>query len=523
MKTMLPRDLVKSCARNFPNKVAYYHGTHTRTWAQMHARSDAVAGMLQSLGIGKGDAVAIIGFEGFEIYEHFFACMKIGAIRVGLNRRYPPVELLALIKDCKAKALFVQEGFEETIASIRTDLAALQVAVIGYGAQHRFENDYEAGLARALPPFLPDIRGDDPLFYTYTSGTTGTPKGIVLSHEATVAMLMQLMLVRGLSPDDIVYIPSQSSWVTVVMLVLGLMNGLANVLPEGEFGIDRYLEDIQRLRVTVASFLPTVMRRAIQRQRERQYDLSSLRLVTYGSAPASQELVKEAYEVFGCEMLQAYGCTEAGGWVTVLTPADHRRAIQTQPALLGSVGRAGVLHEVSIRDENSEEVAPGVVGEIWTRGPSLMTGYLNLPEQTAEVMRGGWLSTNDIGRLDEEGYLYLLDRKKFLIITGGVNVFPSGVEAVLHSNTGVHEAAVVGVPHPEWGEAVVAVVEAKAGTTTSERALIDFCRLRLSKPECPKRILFEEIPKSANGKVDKLALRNHLIARQESLWNARSA
>ncbi|HVZ46485.1 MAG TPA: AMP-binding protein [Ramlibacter sp.] len=517
---MLPRELIERCARNFPNKVAYYHGTRSRTWAQMHSRSDAVAGMLQSLGIGQGDAVAIIGFEGFEIYEHFFACMKIGAIRVGLNRRYPALELLALIQDCKAKALLVQAGFEESIASIRKDLEALRVDVIGYGGQHGFENDYESHLAHSRSPVLPAVRGDDALFYTYTSGTTGTPKGIVVSHEGTVAMLMQLMLVRGLSPDDIVYIPSQSSWVTVVMLVLGLMNGLANVLPEGEFSIDRYLEDIQRLRVTVASFLPTVMRRAIRRQRECRYDLSSLRLVTYGSAPASQELVRQAWEVFGCEMLQAYGCTEAGGWVTVLTPADHRRAIEVQPALLGSVGRAGVLYEVSIRNENAEEVATGVAGEIWIRGPSLMKGYLNLPEQTREVMRGDWLSTNDIGRLDADGYLYLLDRKKFLIITGGVNVFPSAVEAVLHSHASVHEAAVVGVPHPEWGEAVVAMVEVGAGAAPSELELIKFCQLRLSKPECPKRIVFEEIPKSANGKVDKLVLRNRLLSKSADLWGS---
>jgi acyl-CoA synthetase (AMP-forming)/AMP-acid ligase II len=228
-----------------------------------------------------------------------------------------------------------------------------------------------------------------------------------------------------------------------------------------------------------------------------------LRLVTYGSAPASRQFVQEACEVFGCDLLQAYGCTEAGGWVTVLTPADHRKAMSSTPALLGSVGRAGVLYEISVRDEQGREVGPNMPGEIWIKGPSRMNGYLNLPEQTVEALRGDWLCTNDIGRLDEQGYLYLLDRKKFMIITGGVNVFPSGVEAVLHAHPDIQEAAVVGLPHPEWGEAVVAVVCMKAGKPQpAEDELIGFCRQSLSKPECPKRIVFREIPKSDNGKVD---------------------
>jgi acyl-CoA synthetase (AMP-forming)/AMP-acid ligase II len=209
-----------------------------------------------------------------------------------------------------------------------------------------------------------------------------------------------------------------------------------------------------------------------------------------------------------------------------MTEADHRHALAHEPALLSSAGRVGAFYDVTIRDPQGKVLPAGEKGEIWIRGPALMNGYLNLPEQTADAMRGEWLCTNDIGRLDSRGYLYLLDRKKFLIISGAVNVFPASVEAVLADHPSVFDVAVVGVPHPDWGEAVVALVQLHAGRseTTSEEVMA-FARQRLSTPECPKAVLFVgEIAKSATGKTNKLLMREQLMAGSNLLpWDAQAA
>ena len=509
---MLPRQLIARCAANYPDKTAYYCGEAKRTWRQMHERSDRLAAALQAIGVRKGDVVAILGRESFEIYEHFFACMKIGAIRLGINRRYPAVEMMHVIRDSAASVLLVQASMIEALRSIRAELLAMGVTLVGYDGEHDLPFDYERALSRAGTPQLPFIDAQDTLFYSYTSGTTGVPKGVVLTHGSVMNTIFQSLVARGLGPDEIWYMPGQSSWVTAIMLMFGLGNGASQVLPDGEFEIRQFLSDIERLRVTSASLLPTMMQRAIQEQRARNYDLSSLRIITYGSAPASSKLIREANEVFGCEFLQGYGMTEAGGWVTHLTAEDHRRALNDQPELLGSVGRVGVTYELSIRGEDGEPLPPNTAGEIWVSGKSLMKGYLNRAEETAEAMRGDWLCTNDIGRVDERGYLYLLDRKKFMIISGAVNVFPAGVEAVLMDHACVCDAAVVGMPHPEWGEAVGARVQTNGDAVQpNARELISFCQQRLSKPECPKLIVFDEIPKNAMGKTDKIHTKEKLL------------
>jgi acyl-CoA synthetase (AMP-forming)/AMP-acid ligase II len=308
---------------------------------------------------------------------------------------------------------------------------------------------------------------------------------------------------------------------TVVLNMQGLISGMSHVIMDGAFDITQFLRDIEKRRATAVMLVPTLIRRALQECRERRYDLLSMRLLMYGSSPATPQLIRDAYDAFGCEMIQSYGMSE-GGWVTQLSASDHRYALAQEPGLLNSVGRAGVMSEISIRDEQGRPLPPGARGEVWLKGGTLMKGYLNCPEQTAEVLRDGWLCTNDIGHMDERGYLYLTDRKKFMIITGAVNVFPAGVEAVLAEHPAVDEVAVVGAPHPEWGEAVVAVVKRKLGHEHADaRDIQQFCQSRLSKMECPKHILFaQSLPVTANGKLQKQKVKEWVHSNQHELpWS----
>jgi acyl-CoA synthetase (AMP-forming)/AMP-acid ligase II len=256
----------------------------------------------------------------------------------------------------------------------------------------------------------------------------------------------------------------------------------------------------------------------------KSYDLSSWRFLIYGSAPSSPALIRQMREVLPVHLVQTYGLTEVtGGWATYLTEKDHREALARRPERLKSVGRVGLHFECSIRDADGKPLPPNTQGEVWIRGTAVMKGYLNRPQETAEVMReGGWLCTNDIAQMDEDGFLYLLDRKKFMIISGAVNVFPAAVEAVLSEHNGIEEVAVIGAPHPQWGEAVVAFVRIKSSCAgLSIHDIVDFCADNLSKPEIPKHvILVAELPKTSNGKIMKQPLKD-MLAREPTLlpWN----
>jgi acyl-CoA synthetase (AMP-forming)/AMP-acid ligase II len=290
---------------------------------------------------------------------------------------------------------------------------------------------------------------------------------------------------------------------------------MTTVIPDGGFRIDQFLTDVGRFGVTSVILVPTMIQWIINELRSKSYDLSSWRFLIYGSAPSSPALIRQMREVLPCDLVHTYGLTEiTGGWATYLTEKDHREALARKPEWLKSVGRFGPHFECSIRDADGKPVPTNAQGEVWIRGTAVMKGYLNRPEETAEVMReGGWLCTNDVGRMDEDGFLYLLDRKKFMIISGAVNVFPATVEAVLAEHTGIGEVAVIGAPHPQWGEAVVAFVrvrDSQVGLTG--RDIMDFCADKLSKPEIPKHVVFvEELPKTSNGKIRKPALKEMLM------------
>ncbi len=523
---MLPRDLVRNCGRNYPDKTAYLCGDRKATWAEMDRRSDRLGAALQRLSPAHRDGVAVLSQETIEIYEIFFACMKIGSPRIGVNTQYAWPEMLHVLKDSGTRILIVANRCVHLVAEHRNEIDHLGIVMVGFGGNHPFGYDLETLIAQAPgAPEWPPLRPDDTLFISYTSGTTGFPKGAMLTQQGGFNCIVHSLISFGFGPDDVWYMPAASAWVVVIMNVFGLGNGMTTVLPDGGFEVRAYLHDADRFRVTVALLPPTMLQRAIHGIRQSPvYDLSALRLMIYGSSPATPKLIREAKETFRVPLMQTYAMTETtGGWITYLTEADHQRALNGEPDLLRSVGRVGVHYECSIRDPSGQPVALGEAGEIWLRGNTLMKGYRNLPAATAETMSDGWLRTNDIGRLDRRGYLYLLDRQKFLIITGAVNVFPATVEAVLAEHPAVEEVAVVGAPHPEWGEAVVAIVVRKPGFEEATAGdILTICRDRLSRPETPKHVVFvEALPKTSTSKVRKTDLKKWLAGPDAPLpWQA---
>jgi acyl-CoA synthetase (AMP-forming)/AMP-acid ligase II len=526
MKTLFPRELLRRCAQNYPNKRAYICGKRVATWHDMHKRSDLLARALQDLGIRKGDALSILSQECIEVYEHLFACAKLAAVRVGVNIMYAWPEMLHVLKDSNTKVLMVDMRCKSIVDDHLAEIEALGIRLIGFNGNHGYSLDYETLIDSAKgDPVLPPLADDDLIMYSYTSGTTGLPKGVMIKQVGVSNVILHCLASFGFSPDDVWSMPAASAWSVVIMNLFGLGNGMTTVIPDGVFNIVAYLKDIEKFRVTTSLIVPTMIQRALVEKQNNHYDLSSLRCLMYGSSPATPKLIRETREQLGVAMMQTYGQTESsGGWLSVLTETDHQLALTTDPQLLRSVGRIGLHYECSIRDDLGQPLPPNTKGEIWLRGESVMAGYLNLPEATAEALPGdGWMRTNDIGMMDERGYLFLLDRQKFMIITGAVNVFPATVEAVVCEHPGIEEVAVVGVPHPEWGEAVVAVVVRRpnyANLTVDE--VLVFCNDKLSKPETPKHVVFvSELLKTVNGKLRKNDIKSNLMTSQaqEIPWN----
>ncbi|HAC34980.1 MAG TPA: CoA ligase [Gammaproteobacteria bacterium] len=503
------RDFVQRCAASYPNKIAYWDGDRSASWPQMHQRSDQFAAAMQGLGVEKGDAVAILSHEHIEVYEHWFACSKIGALRTGINWRFAPREMRHVIDDAECKLVLIEANCVELLAEHVDALIEAGVKLVGYGGEHSLPYDYEALLADVTePPVLPALADDDLVCYSYTSGTTGLPKGVMLTQKGMREAIVNTVLCIGLRFEDVWFPPTASAWITFVLGSMNLANGMTVVLPNGDFESHKFLDFIGRYRVTSTIVVPTMLQRLLIDYEAGDYDMSSMRLITYGSSPARASLIRKTLELFDCELMQLYGLTEStGGWVSFLRHEDHLRGLAEKPELLASCGQAGPHMEITIRDGDGDILPANETGEVWMRSDTNMLGYLNLPEQTAEALHDGWLCTNDLGKLDEEGYLYLTDRKNYLIITGAANVFPSVVESALSEHPAVREVAVLGAPHPEWGEAVVAGVALHAGKQVSSDELIEFCRDKVAKWEVPKFIeIVDELPKGPTGKVLKKVL-----------------
>ncbi|MFZ5493000.1 MAG: class I adenylate-forming enzyme family protein [Pseudomonadota bacterium] len=527
---ILPRDFVRRCAASYPDKVAFVDGGLRRTWGQMHERSDRLAAALQAIGIGKGDVVAILAHDHVEAIEHWFACLKIGAVRVGVNWRYAPREMLHLIHDCAAKVLIIQDNCLPLLGEHIDTIRAAGVRLVGLRGAHGLELDYEKLIAgHNARPTLPPLADDDYCGISYTSGTTGLPKGALWTQRSVRECLLHTNLQIGLRHEDVFLSPGSTAGVGIVLNSFGLVNGMRLVLPGGDFKADGWLELLQAERATSSILMPTLLQRVLELYKAGHYDASSLRQIVYGSEPTRPPVIRDWHATFGGEIMQIYGLTEStGGWLSFLRHEDHLRAFAGEPELLTSCGKPALHVDLSIRDADGGHLPVGEVGELWALSDTNIAGYLNRPEENAELFghdeHGAWLRCNDLGKVDERGYYYLTDRKKFMIISGAFNVFPVVVENVLAEHPAIRECAVVGAPHPEWGEAVVAVVSLRPGTRTSPQELIEFCRGKVGKWEVPKHVeIIDELPKGGTHKIAKHQLREGFRQHPETLpWGPRA-
>lgn len=503
---MLPRDFIARCARSFPEKTAYADGGRKRTWQEMHERSDALGAGLQGLGAGKGDVVAMLGQDRVEVFEHFYACMKIGALRTGINWRYSEREMLHILRDSGAKVLIVHAESAHLLENHLPELQKEGLQVVGYGEGHGQSLDYETLLREGGgEPEMPELAEDDLIAVSYTSGTTGLPKGAMLTQRGVREALTNTTLAIGLRHGDVWASVFPAAGITLLIGCFGLVNGMTTVLPDGFFKPKRFLELVEEQGITSTILVPTMLKAVTEEQQEGNYDISSLRLMAYGSMPATPALIRRAYEAFGCGFQHWYGATEGtGGWYAFLLEDEHQRALEEEPELLTSCGKPLLHVEMSVRDPEGNEAPTGEIGELWVAGDTMMAGYLNQPEENEEVFEGRWLRTGDMARFDKRGYLYLGDRKKFLIITGGYNVYPVVVENALAEHEAVREVTVLGVPHPDWGEAVVAAVVLSPEVEATSEDLIDFCRDKVGRFEVPKHVeILDDLPKGVTAKVQK--------------------
>jgi long-chain acyl-CoA synthetase len=506
-------DIPRKGATLCPEKVALvFEGTRI-TYRQMNERVNRFANALIRLGCKKGDRLTILAENTYKYFEAYFGAAKVGMSVTPLNFRLSDSELTHIVNDCEAVVFLAGDGYEERTQKIRADLQNIRDWIALDGKMPGFLS-YEDLLkgASALEPEV-EVDENDLMILMYTGGTTGVPKGVMLSHRNLMTSLYALIIVYAFSRHDtecfVLPLFHISIWPALCVLMVG---GTVVIVRRPD--LEEILRLMQEERCTHINLVPTLLSWLMSFPALEEYDLSSIRLITYAGSPMPPEVLKKCMKKFGRIFAQGYGLTEAAPMVAWLAQEDHFLE-GPKARLLNSVGKEGPIVEVRVVDENDRPVKPGEIGEIVARGKNIMLGYWKNPTLTAEVLRGGWLHTGDMGTIDEEGYIYLVDRKADMIVTGGENVYPKEIEDILYEHPAVQECAVVSAPDEKWGERVQAVVVLKDGHAATEEELILHCRKKIAAYKCPKKIEFwDKIPKTPVGKI----LRREV---KERFWKGR--
>ncbi len=494
--------LTKS-ARKYPQKIALVFGEMRESYEEFNSRSNRLAHGLMSLGLKKGEKVATLFFNCPAMVESYFGIIKAGGVLVPLNARLSWKELATLVEHSDARFLIFDEDFKETISLLRPQVSKVEKYImVGQdisGGILSYERLLE-GSAAEEPKV--EVDENDELMIVYTAGTTGKPKGVLVTHRNYIWASINGATDMSFVHDDVnlVVFPVFHTG-GLASFFMRVMMGKTLVLLK-KVDLQEILRIIERERITSTAMVPTILTSFLQLPDLKSYDTSSVKTYTSAAAIFPVKVKNRFHEVFpNAQLFEVYGLSEACGVDTVLLPQDAFRKI-------ACVGKAFSHHEVVVADESGKGVAPGEVGEILIRGPVVMKGYYKDPQATAEVIRDGWLHTGDMARVDEEGYIYIADRKKDIIVSGGVNIYPREIEEVLHGHPRIAEAAVIGVVDEKWGETIKALVVPKEGQSLSEEEVIAFCRENLSSYKKPTSVeILKALPKNAAGKVLKTQLR----------------
>jgi fatty-acyl-CoA synthase len=502
-RLLLP-ELVARNARRHPAATALVFGDDTRTYAELEDRTNRLAQALIERGVAPGDRVALLLFNSIEMVEGFFGCHKAGATPVPVNFRLAQDEVDYILGDCGAVAVLSDEPLAERAANAAEHVGDVRIH-LAVGTPPPSAEAYEDALAAAASA-QPDVVGDedDIAFLMYTSGTTGRPKGAMLTHRNMVMQTVNWTLeVGGVSERAVWRAGAPLFHIAGVAGILPFLwhGGTSVIAPSTEFDPAAAIAELRSRGVTHTFFVPTQWD-AICREPEAARLGETLRVAIWGASPAPRSTLERMSEVLaGVDIVSNFGQTEMCPSTTWLKGDDALRK-------MGSVGRPSINVEIRIVDDDMNDVPQGEVGEIVYRGPTVMKGYFRNEEATAEAFTGGWFHSGDLVREDEDGFIYVVDRKKDMIISGGENIYPAEVEAVLRTHPGVADVAVVGAPHPKWVETPIAIVVPEADGEVTAEALLDHCRAHLAGYKKPSAVVFvDELPRNASGKVLKRQLR----------------
>lgn len=494
--------------RERPDDLAVVFGDRRQTWAQFVDRVSRLAGVLQELGMGTDDRVGILGLNSDRYMELLFGAMWGGGVFNTVNIRWSAPEIAYSLDDCDTRILFVDDEFAPMIPTIQEKSESLKTLVyMGEKDCPEGALDFRTLMDGAKPVADAGRNGLDLAGILYTGGTTGKPKGVMLSHSNLYLSALST-IVPECREDRVVVLHSAPFFhVAGVGLVVQqtIRHGAHIILPR--FEPLPVIEAIAREKVAETFLVPTMLRAVLNHPEFDKYDLSTLRCFIYGASPIDSTLLKQAMKKLpNARFLQMYGMTELSPTVTMLLPEVH--ADPAQHDKLMSAGRPTHIADIRIVDPTGSEVERGQVGEITARGPMVMQGYWNKPEQTRDAIRDGWMHTGDAGYMDQDGYLFLVDRIKDMIVTGGENVYSVEVEDVLLQHPSIAQCAVIGVPDEKWGERVHAVLVLKDGETLDEAAVVAFCKEQIAGYKCPRSFeVKDELPMSGAGKLLKYKLK----------------
>jgi acyl-CoA synthetase (AMP-forming)/AMP-acid ligase II len=483
------------------------------TYAELHRCSDRTAQALRAAGVVPGSRIAFLGRESEYYYSTVLACAKVGAVLVPVNWRLTAGEVDHIIRDAGAELIFVEREFRDVVEKVQVDLPALR-EVVDLDAEE--SGDPGAGLRAwraGAPVTTPEHRArpDDPVVQIYTSGTTGRPKGVVLAHRSFFTLPAAS---RDAGVDWIDWLAEDVSLISLPGLGIagigwfmhGFNAGATNVVMR-MFLPSEAVRLIREHGVTITFVAPAMLAMMLAERGVGPETFVSMRKIAYGAAPISEGLLQRCLEVFGCEFAQIYASTETGTVAVCLPPAAH---VPGSP-LLRAAGRACPGTEIKVVDAKGEPVPAGEIGQVCIRTPARMLGYWNLPEATASTLVGEWLHMGDAGYLDEDGYLFLRDRINDTIIVAGQNIYPAEVEKEISDHPAVADVAVVGVAHPQWGDAVHACVLTRPGMRVTPRELMVFLRGRLADYKIPVEYHFmADLPRNPSGKILRRMVRERL-------------
>ncbi len=505
-----------------PDKEAIVFEGKRYTFSQLNERVNRLGNALAKLGVKKGDRVALIQVNTNQCIETYFAVARLGGIYVPLNFRAKGDELTYMLNTAGATTVLVGERYVDLVKSIRPGLKSVK-NFISLDAPKEGTLYYEDIIASSSDEeIFSEINDDDTTILMYTAGTTGFPKGVMLTHNS-----FSIYVMENVSPADpeseeknILTVPLYH--VAGIQAMMAAIYGGRTLVMERQFDPKEWMELVATEKVNRAMMVPTMLKQLMDHPEFGKHDLSSLKVITYGAAPMPLEVIKRAVEVFpGVGFINAFGQTETASTITTLSIEDHNitgteEEKEKKLKRLSSIGKPMSDVEMKVVDEDGKKLPVGEVGEIVARGPRVMAGYWQDKEKTDKTIdKEGWVHTGDMGYVDEDGYFFLAGRATDMIIRAGENISPEEVEIVLHAHPKVDECAVIGVPDEEWGEVPMCVVVLKSGQKAKAEELMEYCRAKLASYKRPRSVVFvDELPRNPMGKVLKRVLREQYVKKK---------